>query len=214
MTIELDALVVTLRADSRPLQKDLDAAASQLQTLDGLARAPQSALADTAQQAQQMNEILSQTTTTVFEGLNTALSRFLETGRLTFSDLRSIALSALEDIAQSIFSQFGLGGAGGGGLFGSLFGSAFSFLTGRASGGPVSPQRPVIVGERGPELFVPRTAGQVVSNAALNESTAQRRPVSITVNVNGRGDAESLRQSGTQVALAVRRALRNAERFA
>jgi len=214
MTIELDTLVVTLRADSRALQKDLDAAAGQLQALEGLARAPQAALADTALRAQQMNESLSQTTSTVFEGLNSALSKFLETGRLTFSDLRSIALSALEGIAQSIFSQFGLGGAGGGGIFGSLFNSAFSFLTGRASGGPVSPQSPVVVGERGPELFVPRTAGQVMSNAALNQPMASGRPVNITVNVNGRGDADSLRQSGTQVALAVRRALRNADRFA
>jgi hypothetical protein len=32
-------------------------------------------------------------------------------------------------------------------------------------GGPVSGWRPYIVGERGPELFVPHTSGTVVPNA-------------------------------------------------
>ncbi|MGA2669769.1 MAG: hypothetical protein ABSF32_12800 [Ignavibacteria bacterium] len=49
---------------------------------------------------------------------------------------------------------------------------------GRASGGPVSPERPYIVGERGAELFMPLTEGFVIPNkysmlfpffASLNE---------------------------------------------
>jgi TP901 family phage tail tape measure protein len=39
--------------------------------------------------------------------------------------------------------------------------------SGRASGGPVLRNRAYVVGERGPELFVPQQAGQIVSNGAL-----------------------------------------------
>lgn len=37
----------------------------------------------------------------------------------------------------------------------------------RANGGPVSADMPYLIGERGPELFVPNTAGKVLPNSAL-----------------------------------------------
>ncbi|MFV5212691.1 hypothetical protein ACLIIZ_03050 [Azonexus caeni] len=37
----------------------------------------------------------------------------------------------------------------------------------RATGGPVSADMPYLIGERGPELFVPNTAGRVLPNSAL-----------------------------------------------
>jgi len=40
-------------------------------------------------------------------------------------------------------------------------------LTARASGGPVSAGAPYLVGEEGPELFVPRSSGAIVPNAAI-----------------------------------------------
>ena len=35
----------------------------------------------------------------------------------------------------------------------------------RAEGGPVTPGVPFLVGEKGPEIFIPDHAGQIVSNA-------------------------------------------------
>ncbi len=46
----------------------------------------------------------------------------------------------------------------------------------RADGGPLAAGQPAIVGERGPEVFVPQTAGTVIPNGALGNS--------VTVNVN------------------------------
>ncbi|MEX2444508.1 MAG: tape measure protein [Alkalispirochaeta sp.] len=40
-------------------------------------------------------------------------------------------------------------------------------LEARASGGPVSPNTPYLVGERGPELMVPRSSGSIVPNGSL-----------------------------------------------
>jgi len=47
----------------------------------------------------------------------------------------------------------------------NLISTAFAFLGGMASGGAVGKGRPVIVGERGPELFIPNSSGQVTQNA-------------------------------------------------
>jgi hypothetical protein len=75
-----------------------------------------------------------------------------------------------------IFAGSG-GGGGGGGLFsgagpvqmpgGGGFAEGFSLpplLPGRANGGPVSARQPYIVGEIGPELFVPDSAGTIIPN--------------------------------------------------
>ena len=78
--------------------------------------------------------------------------------------LADIAQGVLKDIGRTLL-QFGLntffnslGGGGTGGL-GGLLGRLF-----KADGGPVDQGSPYIVGERGPELFVPGQSGQVVSN--------------------------------------------------
>lgn len=42
----------------------------------------------------------------------------------------------------------------------------------RAQGGPVSPGQPIIVGEQGREVFVPSTAGRIVSNKAIDGAGA------------------------------------------
>ena len=62
-------------------------------------------------------------------------------------------------------------------------------LPGKADGGPVTANRPYIIGERGPELFVPNNSGTVVPNEALarynggNESMSVG-PASVSVNYN------------------------------
>ena len=53
----------------------------------------------------------------------------------------------------------------------------------RANGGPVSANSPYVVGERGPELFVPRASGSIVSNSNMNQSGGSTGP-SINVNYN------------------------------
>lgn len=78
---------------------------------------------------------------------------------LGFDDARGALNSFIQDLARLSFSSafsniFGFGG--GGGLLGQVFG--------RASGGPVTANQPYMVGERGPELFVPRASGTIVPN--------------------------------------------------
>jgi hypothetical protein len=97
------------------------------------------------------------------------------------------------------------GGGGGGGIFGSLFGG------GRALGGPVFSGRSYLVGENGPELFVPRNSGSVVPNRDLAAAGGGR---SITVNntfwvpsQTGTISKASQRQTAARSGFAITRAL-------
>jgi hypothetical protein len=131
--------------------------------------------------------------------------RGTKTAEQVFADFLNAVGSALLQTAQQMIAQYiaigiarifaGLGG-GGGGIFGSggapNFSGAFSSegpfgagwggfsgamsMPGLANGGPVSAGGAYVVGERGPELFVPSTGGGVMSNsdlrAAMNSSGA------------------------------------------
>lgn len=144
--------------------------------------------------------------------MSSALERFVRTGKFNFDSLRQLALGALADIAAasvraSLGQIFG-GGGGGGGLLGTIFSSLLG-LPGRATGGPVTAGRPYLVGEKGPELFVPEGAGQVRPLGGK----AQRGPVTINVTVNAAGgEPQALGRSAAQIGVAVRRAMARAER--
>jgi hypothetical protein len=62
-------------------------------------------------------------------------------------------------------------------------GNAISGLPFMAMGGPVSANSPYIVGEKGPELFVPHASGSIVSNSNMNQGGGSAGS-SINVNYN------------------------------
>ena len=144
-------------------------------------------------------------------GIERALARAAVTGKFGFEDLRRVALSALADIAAgALRTDIGALFGGSGSLAGALtssIGSLFGGVPGRATGGPVTSGSAYIVGERGPELFVPTAAGRVETMAG-----GRSGPVSVTINVAAARDATPalMQQTGTQVARAVRQALQRA----
>jgi len=140
--------------------------------------------------------------------IETGLLRAVRAGRLGFEDLGKVALSILSQIAAAAVRD-GLRAIGGGGASGlaglgsALLGGLFG-LPGRATGGPVSPGAAYLVGERGPEMFVPTSSGQVVPGG---QGMARDVRVSITVNGSGPDAPRALARSARQVARAVRGAL-------
>lgn len=74
--------------------------------------------------------------------------------------VRMVAEAQAANLARALFGQDGTGGAFGN-VLGAL-GSALGFGGAKASGGDVMGKRAYLVGEQGPELFVPRTAGMIV----------------------------------------------------
>lgn len=147
--------------------------------------------------------------------LERGLMRAIRTGSLGFDDLKRVAFQALDQIVgHALQSGFGsllggqAGGAGGslGAAFGSAIGALFG-LPGRATGGPVSPGRGYVVGERGPELFVPTSAGRIEANPVAG---APSRDVRVAIQLGPQRGATAptaMKRSARQVASAVRRAL-------
>ncbi|WP_375393679.1 tail tape measure protein [uncultured Sphingomonas sp.] len=187
---DVQDMVVGVRADTAGFARDVAAMRAQLE-------GPLTAGADKASRA-----------------IGANLLRAVQTGKLGFADLEKTALSALDSIASSALKS-GLAaivgtGSGSGGSAGGLL-SGLSGLVGgqpgRATGGPVSPGRAYMVGERGPELFVPTAAGQV--NAGGGGGGARSVNVSIAVNARAGEAPAALQQSSRQVARAVKAALGN-----
>ena len=141
MADDIEQLMIEVRASTSGFTADVQQMRSSFDSIlvDGLGRA---------------GDVLER-------GLLGAIRR----GSLGFEDLRRIALSVIGDIAANAV-RAGLGALGGGGgsgqgggllNIGSLLGSILG-LPGRATGGLVSAGRGYLVGERGPELFVPSSA--------------------------------------------------------
>jgi lambda family phage tail tape measure protein len=124
-----------------------------------------------------------------------ALDTFIETGKFSFKDFaRSILADLTKMIAQAMVFKY---------IFNPIMGALGLPTAGvRAMGGPVSGNKPYIVGEKGPELFVPKNAGDIIPNNKL-AATAQatgtgmvNAPVTnnyITNNINA-VDAKSVAQ--------------------
>lgn len=124
---------------------------------------------------------------TFSRGAEDAFVRFVQTGKLSFKDLANslIADFARIQAKKALASLFSMGGGGGGSIFGSI-GKIFGF----ANGGNPAVGVPAIVGENGPELFVPRNAGTIIPNSALGGGTSVTQ---VTYNINAT-DAASFKQ--------------------
>ncbi len=148
--------------------------------------------------------------------IENSLARAIRSGKLGFDDLEKSALAVLSQIAASVVQSGvsalldGSGASSGlvsatGGLLNALFG-----LPGRATGGPVSPGRAYMVGEQGPEVFVPTSAGSIAPSSSGSGGRDVR--VSITLNAPAGAEPQALARSSRQVARAVTQALAQAER--
>lgn len=192
MTDTVDTLMIDVRASTQGFAQDI---ATMRGTFDGT-------LVDGFSRAGNVLE----------RGLLGAVRR----GSLGFLDLQRTALSVIDSIAAQAVRGLAGGGSSAGGAAGGLLGLGTSLLgavlglPGRATGGPVAPGRGYVVGERGPELFVPTSAGRIETGGGAGGGAARDVRVAITVNsAPGTGGAQALQRSSRQVASAVRRALRD-----
>jgi hypothetical protein len=186
MDEEIDRLVVSVRADTAGFARDV---ASMRGELEG-------PLVSGAGRAGRM--------------IDSALARAIATGKIGFGDLKKVALGAMADIAQASLRalfQAPSGGSAGAGLLNGLGSLVASLLgaPGRATGGPVSAGRGYLVGERGPEMFVPSSNGRIEGLGAGSRHVR----VAIAIQSPAPSDPQVLRQSSRQVARAIRSALKD-----
>jgi phage-related minor tail protein len=189
MDEEIERLVVSVRADTGAFARDVAEMKGQLEgpLAEGLERAGRV--------------------------LESALLRAVRTGKFGFEDLKRTALAAMAEIAAAAIRGGIQSAGGGGGTGGGLFAAAAKLLgafigaPGRATGGPVAPGRPYLVGERGPELFVPTASGRVETGRGAVRDIR----MSITVSAPSGEAPQALARSGRQVARAVKQALMRVE---
>ena len=116
-------------------------------------------------------EIGAKTFESVMGNMESAIDKFVKTGKLGFKDLAKSIIQDMIAIQMKAAASNFLSS-----MFGSMFGmranpyqpAAMTGVPGYADGGSPAVGQASIVGERGPELFVPRTAGNIIPNHALS----------------------------------------------
>jgi len=136
-----------------------------------------------------------------------ALADFTMTGKMNFSNfansivkdiLKMAYTAALNSAVSGIFSMLGIG-ASTGSTGGAMDISKFSLnipgidvASGKAGGGDVYPGNIYPVGEKGPELFAPKSAGTIIPNNRLGGggSLVVQNNISVTTQGSGQGGGQ------------------------
>jgi hypothetical protein len=149
------------------------------------------------QNAKKINSAFEQLSVTIGNDIKNGIAGLIK-GTSTLGDLLNNVADRFLDLAlnQALFGDIlGAGGTKGGGLLG---------LLGFANGGRPPVGKPSIVGEKGPELFVPRSSGTIVPNNKLGGGGS----TSVVVNVDAsgsdvQGDDAGAKELGTLISVAV-----------
>lgn len=141
------------------------------------------ALRDITVEYDNMGKNLYDSTKTVFSSMENIVTDFTYRSSDNFGNMANFAISALTMIEKELLRILiikpllgGISGALNGWLSGAGYGMGsgtggggadfYGTIPVRASGGPVEAGQPYIVGERRPELFVPRSSGTVYPGVA------------------------------------------------
>lgn len=156
----------------------------------GLAEAESALAALAAGPARTAADSLAQAFDQAGARIGAALGKAAATGELSFRQLGRSVLGELTKLAaNAVFGSSGL-------LAGAL--KSLPFFGARAAGGSVAAGGAYLVGERGPELFTPASAGTISSGAGA--------PMAIHLHFNGPADVEGFRREQGQIAAALARA--------
>lgn len=108
--------------------------------------------------------------------MDSALQNFVKTGKLAFKDFARSIIQDLMFIYLKIATMKLLEA-----ILGN-FGFKMPGISPRATGGPVESSNAYLVGEKGPELFIPRSSGTIIPNNQLAASGGGS--TSIVYNIN------------------------------
>ena len=133
--------------------------------------------------------------------LYAGIASTIETGLVDAIEGAINGTKTLGDVARSVFTEIqrSLIRFGVNAFLGGLPGIGGFF---RANGGPVSSGKSYMVGERGPEMFVPNAGGRIVPNSDMGGSTN----VVVNVDASGsaiEGDEAQGRELGRLISVAV-----------
>lgn len=150
------------------------------------------AFAQFAENAYNYGRMAEEMFKSITDNMLSAIDKFVDTGKFSFSDFAQSIIKDLIKIelrmqAMQLFSMargglaglFAGGGASAGGAVGGFEGITYAGVGMAADGGMIN--GPTIVGENGPELFIPQRSGTVIPNQQMS-GMAESQP---TIVYNG-----------------------------
>lgn len=144
-------------------------------------------------QTAELNNLSKQVAQTIEQGITQSILDAVDGTKSLGESLGGILRQLGRAFIGAGIGSFKQGGKGGSGLLG--------LLPGFANGGRPPVGRPSIVGERGPELFVPRSSGTIIPNGGFGGAN-----VTVNVDASGssvQGDGPSASQLGKAIGAAV-----------
>lgn len=137
-----------------------------------------------------------------------AFTDLLFEGKNSFAELAQFALKELAKIVlfQSVFGPLASGISGG--LAGTGFLAGVNSFGKRASGGPVSGGLGYLIGERGPEVFIPSSSGQIIPNRAIASGSTSTNNVVVNVSTQGTPAVDGSNQKANELGRAIAGAVR------
>ncbi|MCJ8138608.1 hypothetical protein [Falsirhodobacter halotolerans] len=133
-----------------------------------------------------------------------SLSSLITSGQSVRESLGNIFRGIANDIVKSgiqsaLSRALTAPAAGGGGGFGGLLTKVFGGF--RADGGPVSPGKAYVVGERGPEVIVPRAMGSVIPNHKLGGGSSGSTIMIDMTGATGNAEVQNMVRAGVTEGL-------------
>jgi tape measure domain-containing protein len=220
--LELKQRELDIEQRKRDLLKDSNATDEQKKQAEEIAKKEDAVarnktiLEKQVADAREASDAIRSALSTAFDNTIT----YMLNGTSSFKDimvglLRQIAVQLIKVYALQLITGFiggnMTGGASAGanaGIFDKI-GGAFGVKVipatgGRAGGGSVSPNRPYMVGESGREMFVPRSAGNIIPSHAMPSGGGGGVTVINNVTVNtqggGKGDNQGLAEAGKAIS--------------
>ena len=131
-------------------------------------------------------ETFNSSVATMAQNFSNSLADMMVSGKMNLDGLKDIFKSFVKTMLAKAIELFFINQ-----MMNAIFGGVTGYvplpqmnLSGRASGGNVNSNQPYLVGERGPELFVPSSAGNVMNNANTKSIGGGGAVVNQTINVN------------------------------
>ena len=199
-TLEARAAVLEIQKRGGSLRREaLENIRLQIEELQkrlGTLKQEKDAIEETTDATGKLSEAFKQ----VGENIATGVSDALTDAILQTKSLADAARGLLQGIARDLL-RLGINT-----FLSSTFGGIFSSLPTFAAGGRPPVGRPSIVGERGPELFVPSTAGTIIPNNKMGGVTNN---IVVNVDVDGGASVDADENNSKQFGLALAAAIQS-----
>jgi len=188
-----------LITDQQLIQAQMDLQLAALETSTALEDGFTRAFIKISNEANNFAAVAEAAVNAFADSATEALVNFVETGKFSSKDFASSLLKEITRIIIRLLVVQAIQAATGTGPVGGIAGGAVAGA--RQQGGTVQPSRSFVVGENGPELFVPDRTGTIVPNA--KDQPAQAAPMTVqVVNVQSEDDIpQAINDGGSDEAI-------------